>query len=418
MFKFLLRTAWATLPLGIYLSFLSLGIYYLKLSFPKIKSSVKIGYLVGIIISIILFLIKALTVWLNKEYLTIVINTLAIFAELCLLLGLFKMRSQKVSQFWNSFFVIAIGWLSSVAILLYLTDVFLVFLQIHVQGEAFFTTDTLFKVIGCVLALAIISTCFYCINKLHAYISEKSAIKWLTIFIILQLPLQFPAIIQPLLARRLIPSFSWLFKYIVFMANNSKYFQIFFLCLLLFLVISCLIRSLKTSVAGKNPAEMRRKKALLRNMRRYSFVVIVSIFGIFSILYFVEGHLSKEVELSPAEEKTIIGFQIFIPVAQVKDNHLHRFEYTTSENVTMRFIIVQKSETSFGVGLDACDICGATGYYERNDEIVCKLCDVVMNRSTIGFKGGCNPVPLNYQIKDNQIVIETVDLDAEQKRFE
>ena len=84
----------------------------------------------------------------------------------------------------------------------------------------------------------------------------------------------------------------------------------------------------------------------------------------------------------------------------------------------MRFIIVQKSETSFGVGLDACDICGATGYYERNDEIVCKLCDVVMNRSTIGFKGGCNPVPLNYQIKDNQIVIETVDLDAEQKRFE
>lgn len=38
------------------------------------------------------------------------------------------------------------------------------------------------------------------------------------------------------------------------------------------------------------------------------------------------------------------------------------------------------------------------GYYERNDDVVCKRCDVVMNKSTIGFKGGCNPVPFEYEI--------------------
>ena len=112
------------------------------------------------------------------------------------------------------------------------------------------------------------------------------------------------------------------------------------------------------------------------------------------------------------------GVQILIPLSQVDDGHLHRFEYTTKENVKMRFIVVLKNETSYGVGLDACDICGATGYYERNDEIVCKLCDVVMNRSTIGFKGGCNPVPLNYTIENNQMVIQQADLDIEQSRFE
>ena len=64
--------------------------------------------------------------------------------------------------------------------------------------------------------------------------------------------------------------------------------------------------------------------------------------------------------------------------------------------IIVRFIVVKKPKGgSYGIGLDACDICGLAGYYERNDEVVCKRCDVVMNKSTIGFKGGCNPVPLN-----------------------
>ncbi len=37
--------------------------------------------------------------------------------------------------------------------------------------------------------------------------------------------------------------------------------------------------------------------------------------------------------------------------------HLHRFEYTTSTGVKVRFIVIQKSGSSFGVGLDACEIC-------------------------------------------------------------
>ena len=35
--------------------------------------------------------------------------------------------------------------------------------------------------------------------------------------------------------------------------------------------------------------------------------------------------------------------------------------------------------------------------------MVCKLCDVVMNVQTIGFKGGCNPIVIDYEIKDGYI---------------
>jgi uncharacterized membrane protein len=86
----------------------------------------------------------------------------------------------------------------------------------------------------------------------------------------------------------------------------------------------------------------------------------------------------------------------------------------------VRFIIIKKNEhtDAYGVGLDACDICGPTGYYERGDsEVVCKLCDVVMNTNTIGFKGGCNPVPLAYTMSGGTMIIQTQSLEDESKRF-
>jgi uncharacterized membrane protein len=83
----------------------------------------------------------------------------------------------------------------------------------------------------------------------------------------------------------------------------------------------------------------------------------------------------------------------------------------------MRFIVIKKNAVAYGVGLDACDICGPTGYYERKGEVICRLCDVVMNISTIGFKGGCNPVPLAYTLRSGDMVINVEDLETERNRF-
>ena len=40
-----------------------------------------------------------------------------------------------------------------------------------------------------------------------------------------------------------------------------------------------------------------------------------------------------------------------------------------------------------------------------------------MNRGTIGFPGGCNPVPLVYMIHDGKIKIYLSDLERESYRF-
>jgi uncharacterized membrane protein len=68
-------------------------------------------------------------------------------------------------------------------------------------------------------------------------------------------------------------------------------------------------------------------------------------------------------------------------------------------------VIKKPNASSYGIGLDACDICGETGYYEKDDKVVCNLCDVVMNINTIGFKGGCNPIIIDYSISDGYIIV-------------
>ena len=99
------------------------------------------------------------------------------------------------------------------------------------------------------------------------------------------------------------------------------------------------------------------------------------------------------IELSAPETYTVYGDRILIPMETVNDFHLHRFEYKTENDVNVRWIVVRKpNSASYGVGLDACEVCGNAGYYERNGQVVCKRCDVVMNINTIGFKGGCNQI--------------------------
>ena len=109
---------------------------------------------------------------------------------------------------------------------------------------------------------------------------------------------------------------------------------------------------------------------------------------------------------------------MYISLDQVADGHLHRFTYETEAGFTtstgyetqggigVRVIVIKKpNSNAYGVGLDACDICGTTGYYERDGQVVCSKCDVVMNINTIGFKGGCNPLVIDYKIADGYIFI-------------
>jgi uncharacterized membrane protein len=172
-----------------------------------------------------------------------------------------------------------------------------------------------------------------------------------------------------------------------------------------------------TPVTGGNPAQRRKMRAGFRRQVYFGAGVSTGLLILLLTVTAGQSYVSRAAELSPPLELPAADGKIVIPLEAVNDGNLHRYVHRASDGTGIRYIVIRKSEVAYGVGLDACDVCGASGYYQRRDQVVCILCDVVMNISTIGFPGGCNPVPLKYAIAGGSMIVETKDLEAEKRRF-
>jgi uncharacterized membrane protein len=298
-----------------------------------------------------------------------------------------------------------------------LPTIFLYPSEFVLAGQSALTTDFLFKLIGYLAGLAGVVIISLALYKTAVSLPPSPVRIILTAALVINMGNQAAAIVQFLLARRIIPMIRWLFRLIIVVFNYNAVFLYSLMALGLLPPAILLISTLRSRDVWKNPAEHRKIRAARRINRRWCFTVALGFaLSVFS-LTFVKASLERGVELSPAEPMTIAGAEILIPIERIEDGHLHRFNYRAADNIEMRFIVIKKNAAAYGVGLDACDICGPTGYYERKDEVICRLCDVVMNISTIGFRGGCNPVPLAYTLRGGNMVIAAEDLEKERNRF-
>ncbi|MDR1160502.1 MAG: Fe-S-containing protein, partial [Syntrophomonadaceae bacterium] len=304
------------------------------------------------------------------------------------------------------------------ALLFYtLPDIFLYPTEFLMMGESAFSTDFLFKLIGYSAGLLLVFLAGLFLFKAGINLSGKTYMILLTISVGVNAVNQILKVTQSLYAQRIIPTSRFLFNILKQAVNYNDYF-LYMIMAVTFLIPAVLwLKNRNQKEPYANPAEHRKIKASLRSKRRWSVAVIFGYALAVLCLTVVKTYEAREVVLSPIEPMNIIGDEIIIPSANIMDGHLHRFMYTASDGTGVRFIVIKKNETTYGVGLDACDICGPTGYYERKDEIICKLCDVVMNKATIGFKGGCNPVPLAYTMESGNMVIQTAHLEKEKGRF-
>jgi len=174
-------------------------------------------------------------------------------------------------------------------------------------------------------------------------------------------------------------------------------------------------RSIPT--VGANPAEGRLGRARSRLYKSMAGTAALGYLCGALLITVGVAYGSQEIELSPPESFSVVDDQVSVNLADISDGHLHRFEYTTSGGVKVRFIVIQKSGSSFGVGLDACEICGPSGYYEKDGKVICKLCEVAMNIATIGFKGGCNPIPIDYKVSNGTLTVPISALEASASIF-
>lgn len=223
---------------------------------------------------------------------------------------------------------------------------------------------------------------------------------------------------QILVARNMIPRTPWLMSMIIFILTHVNWFSFVLMGLTALLTGLLVMRVRFEPVRGANPAARRKQRAEHRRLYRYATCVTLCLVISALTITEIRAYADRDVEISPPLETTAVDGKILLPIETINDGNLHRFQYRTRNGTAVRFIVIKKSETAYGVGLDACDICGPSGYYQRKEQVVCILCDVVMNISTIGFPGGCNPVPLRFGISQGKMVILAEDLEAEQQRFQ
>ena len=291
------------------------------------------------------------------------------------------------------------------------------------------STDFLFRLGGYLLGLIICLVSGLAASRIPQIAAVKGYPQYLTWTFfglnILYAVFNFARLMLVLTPRKIVDSQA-LFKFAAASNNHSAYYTYIAFAILFLLSAMLLVRSRTAREPYRTKAEHRKQLAVWRSGRRYGAVTICCfVLAILCSTWFVKLN-TVEIHEAPIEDPVIVkdasgtDETLVVPVDAVSDGHMHRFGYTTDDGHVVRLIIVLKQEgtTNYGLGLDACDICGEAGYYENKDvQIVCKKCNVVMNRTTIGMKGGCNPIIIDYDFDGSQFTIPVEEMIRNKDKF-
>jgi FTR1 family protein len=109
-----------------------------------------------------------------------------------------------------------------------------------------------------------------------------------------------------------------------------------------------------------------------------------------------------------ARAVTAVGNVVRIPVSEVQDGSLHLYTVNAG-NQSLRFLIIKKPN-GYGTALDACRICGAEGYRQDGQNVICRHCGAAIYVPSIGDQGGCNPIGVPSRADGADLVIDISSL--------
>jgi len=196
--------------------------------------------------------------------------------------------------------------------------------------------------------------------------------------------------------------------------------DLFFFITILVLAALMVLFEMKSRQPGELPAEgAARRKALWTARRERLWMASVYVCSFIFIVMVTAGFIYEKSAsaLSPAVELTFVDGKVSVPLNQVYDGDLHRYQ-TRVGAVPVRFWIYQKPDGKVATLFDACEICGAVGFYKGSTGIVCKNCAAPINPQSVGMPGGCNPIPLKAEVTSDAVVISETDVAAGSHYFE
>lgn len=375
----------------------------------RIRNGWKIGFY-GRIISLVLFAIVVIAV--------IVLNIKPIKNAIK---GRLKAALDIAVPVLSALFIVSLGFT-------YLSEALAYPFQMDISDGGILSSDFLYKLGGYILGLIIVVLSTISADRIGRVASKKGydglVLAVFLAVLIVNAVFSFLRLSSTLTVRKYIDSVD-LFLAASWSSNHSYLYTIIEFGIVLAEAIFLIVKSYTLKEEYNTLAERRRQKSIWRTGKRFSAVAVVClILSVLCATWFVQLNTVIITE-APIEMAEVVKDDdgndkyLFVPLSAVIDGHLHRFGYVTENGVTVRFIVVLKQEgtSNYGIGLDACEICGEAGYYEHQGQVVCKKCNVVMNKTTIGMKGGCNPIIIEYDIDETGITVPVSEMVKNEKRF-
>jgi high-affinity iron transporter len=99
------------------------------------------------------------------------------------------------------------------------------------------------------------------------------------------------------------------------------------------------------------------------------------------------------------------GDSVRVPIGDVGDGAMHLFSTDLGGGQMVRFMIIKRPD-GWGTALDACRICGAEGYRQDGQNVICRHCGSAIYVPTIGQAGGCNPIGVPSHVDGANLVLD------------
>ena len=413
MLHYLIKITDNTLPVLVVISLLFL--LATQVSRKGERGFLLCGTSLGVLVALVYAILKRNTGFAVREYYDLGVILPSLVLQLAMLFAMWWIFAEGREAGKCARLLIAL--LLATLIACCMPNIMLYPFEFAVGMESVFNTEYLFRVTGYTLGLLVMFLLGLGIFNLAARLPRRVLLAVFLVALLTLFAKETLEVARILVARNMVPRRPWLMSLVIFILTHVNWFSFALMGVTGLLTAIVTLRVRFAPIVGGNPAIRRKQRASHRSVYRYgTCIALCLIFSTLTVTV-LRDYANKEVEISPPQETLAVDGKILIPIETVNDGNLYRFQYRTPSGVSIRYIVIKKSETAYGVGLDACDICGPSGYYQRKDQVVCKLCDVVMNISTIGFPGGCNPVPLRFGISQGNMVILAADLLAEEQRF-
>ena len=164
-----------------------------------------------------------------------------------------------------------------------------------------------------------------------------------------------------------------------------------------------------------NAAEKRLLESQNRHQRHWMIAAATASLAV--VLVLTADFIYARANSAPPAAQALdpAGGIVRVPVSEVQDGAMHLFSVRTGSQ-SLRFMIIKKPN-GWGVALDACRICGAEGYRQDGQNVVCRHCASAIFIPSIGDQGGCNPIGVPARVDGGDMVIDISALAQKSKEI-